>query len=158
PPAGEAAARGSSEHAEETNGASAKRNGAPDEKASASDEKASARAASDEKADADEKDSEPEEHEKAGEAEPKKAASNETENRIDLLPPGNPLRRKRGILTILGGGLPAFFLMAKNVQNGWAVPLGILCIFVAAWGVMDLLGTFDDPDERVAGATTLRAL
>ena len=67
----------------------------------------------------------------------------------DLLPRGNPLRR-RGLGILLGGGVPAFLLMAKNSQNGWGVPLGLIFIAIAAFGVMDLLGTFDDADEHVA--------
>jgi 4-amino-4-deoxy-L-arabinose transferase-like glycosyltransferase len=76
----------------------------------------------------------------------------------DLLERGNPLRYKRGLIAILGGGLPAFFLMAKNGQNGWGIPLGFLFICVAAFGVMDLLGTFDDPVESAEDSTTLSAL
>jgi 4-amino-4-deoxy-L-arabinose transferase-like glycosyltransferase len=70
----------------------------------------------------------------------------------DLLPRGNPLRR-RGLWILLGGGVPAFLLMAKNSQNGWGVPLGLIFIAIVAFGVMDLLGTFDDPDEQVASRT-----
>jgi 4-amino-4-deoxy-L-arabinose transferase-like glycosyltransferase len=73
----------------------------------------------------------------------------------DIVPRGNPLRIRRGVIGILAGGIPAFLLMAKNGQNAWGVPVGILCILGVAWGVMDLLGTFDDPDDRVAAKTTL---
>jgi 4-amino-4-deoxy-L-arabinose transferase-like glycosyltransferase len=66
----------------------------------------------------------------------------------DLLPQGNPLKR-RAIATILGGGVPAFLLMAKNGQNWWGVPAGLVFVAIAAVGVMDLLGTFDDADEHV---------
>ena len=45
--------------------------------------------------------------------------------------------------------------MAKNGQNAWGVPAGLIFIAIAAWGVMDLLGTFDDADEHVARRTTL---
>ena len=62
----------------------------------------------------------------------------------DILPRGNPLR-KRAIATIFAGGVPAFLLMAKNTQFSWGVPAGLICVAIAAWGVMDLLGTFDDP-------------
>jgi 4-amino-4-deoxy-L-arabinose transferase-like glycosyltransferase len=70
----------------------------------------------------------------------------------DLLPRGNPLRR-RGIAILLAGGVPAFLLMAKNSQSWWGVPVGLICVLVAAFGVMDLLGTFDDADEHVAART-----
>ena len=66
----------------------------------------------------------------------------------DLLPPGNPMKR-RAIATILGGGVPAFLLMAKNGQSWWGVPVGLVFVAIAAVGVMDLLGTFDDADEHV---------
>ena len=70
----------------------------------------------------------------------------------DLLPQGNPLKR-RAIATILGGGVPAFLLMAKNGQNGWGVPAGLVFVAIAAIGVMDLLGTFDDAEEHVTART-----
>ena len=88
-----------------------------------------------------------------------KESKEEKKSKADLfLPKGNPFRTKRGLIAILAGGLPAFLLMAKNGQNVWAYPLGLLFIAVAAFGVMDLLGTFDDPDEHVATKTTLDAL
>jgi 4-amino-4-deoxy-L-arabinose transferase-like glycosyltransferase len=75
----------------------------------------------------------------------------------DLLPRGNPLR-KRALATILAGGVPAFLLMAKNTQFSWGVPAGLLCVAVAVWGVMDLLGTFDDAEANVAARLDLRKL
>ncbi len=56
------------------------------------------------------------------------------------------------------GALGAFALMAENGHARWGVPVGIVCVLAAVWGVMDLLGTFDDPPERVATETTLGAL
>lgn len=76
----------------------------------------------------------------------------------DLLTRGNPLRKKRGLLALFGGAVPAFLLMARNGQSGWGIPVGFLFVCIAAFGVMDLLGTFDDADENVATTTTLRAL
>jgi len=76
----------------------------------------------------------------------------------DFIPRGNPFRKKRGLVTLLAGALPAFFLMAKNGQAAWGVPLGVAFVAVACWGVMDLLGTFDDPEDRVASRTTLNDL
>lgn len=80
------------------------------------------------------------------------------EKKIELFPPGNAFRTKRGLIAIAAGGIPAFLLMAKNGQNGWGVPLGLLFVAVAAFGVMDLLGTFDDADEHVANETSLATL
>ena len=68
------------------------------------------------------------------------------------------LRWARGGITAAIGTLLAFLLMAHDGQLRWGVPLGAACIAVAAWGIMDLLLTFDDPDDRVAHSLTLRAL
>jgi len=68
---------------------------------------------------------------------------------------GNPLHPVRGTLIALGGGLIAFVLMALEAQFRWGVPVGILGIFVATVGVLDFMGTFDDPEERVAKHVTL---
>ena len=81
------------------------------------------------------------------------------EERDNLLARGNPLRWKRGLIAILGGAIPAFLLMAKNGQNAWGIPVGFLFICIAAFGVMDLLGTFDDDaSENVQTSTPLNAL
>jgi 4-amino-4-deoxy-L-arabinose transferase-like glycosyltransferase len=74
----------------------------------------------------------------------------------DLVVPGNPLRW-RALYAIALGGVPAFLLMAKNGQNGWGIPLGFLFICICSFGLMDLLGTFDD-SEGVESETTLRDL
>lgn len=92
----------------------------------------------------------------AGEAE----ASSERDDDAkepDLLPPGNPLRF-RAIATVLLGAFVAFLLMAKNTQFWWGVPAGLPCVAVAVWGIMDLLGTFDDAEENVAGRLDLGKL
>jgi 4-amino-4-deoxy-L-arabinose transferase-like glycosyltransferase len=75
-----------------------------------------------------------------------------------LLPEGNPLRYIRGTLAILVGVLTAFCLMALGPQYRVGVPLGALGIFVATFGVLDLAGSFDDPEDRVVGRATLGAL
>lgn len=80
------------------------------------------------------------------------------EEKEDLLAVGNPPRWKRGLIALLGGGIPAFLLMAKNGQSWWAIPLGFLFICVAAFGVMDLHGTFDDDEEHVADRVKLEEL
>lgn len=75
-----------------------------------------------------------------------------------LLAKGNPLRWKRGLGAILVGAVPLFLLMAKNGQNAWGIPVGFLFVLVIAFGVMDLLGSFDDqpvaPDADPTDATT----
>jgi len=70
-----------------------------------------------------------------------------------LLARGNPLRWRRGLVTLLAGGLPAFLLMAKNGQNGWGIAVGALFVAIAAFGVMDLVGSFDDDAEPATTAT-----
>jgi 4-amino-4-deoxy-L-arabinose transferase-like glycosyltransferase len=86
------------------------------------------------------------------------AASEDEEPKDAVVARGNPLQRKRGIIAILAGGVPAFLLMAKNGQNSWGIPLGFVCICVCAFGVMDLLGTFDDADDTVATSTNVNEL
>jgi 4-amino-4-deoxy-L-arabinose transferase-like glycosyltransferase len=75
-----------------------------------------------------------------------------------LLPKGNPLRVARGSITAAIGGFLAFLLMAQGGQLSFGVPLGALFVAVATWGVMDILGTFDDPADRVGASMTLGAL
>jgi 4-amino-4-deoxy-L-arabinose transferase-like glycosyltransferase len=75
-----------------------------------------------------------------------------------LLPPGNPPRYLRGLALLLGGGVAALVLMAVRTQARFGVPLGALFVLVATAGALDLLGSFDDPDDRVAHRTTLAAL
>ncbi len=75
-----------------------------------------------------------------------------------LVARGNPLRLMRGGLTTLIASLVATGLMGHPGQLRWGVPLGALFVAIASWGVMDLLGTFDDADDRVASSTTLNAV
>jgi 4-amino-4-deoxy-L-arabinose transferase-like glycosyltransferase len=75
-----------------------------------------------------------------------------------LVRKGNPLRWTRGGITAGIGMLFTLLLMAKSGQWRWGVPLGAIFVFVAAWGVMDLLGTFDDPDDRLERSTALSDL
>lgn len=74
-----------------------------------------------------------------------------------LLVKGNRLQTSRGIATILGGAIPGFLLMAKNSQSSFGIALGTVAMLVCTWGVLDLLGSFDDTDEP-ASSTTLSAL
>jgi 4-amino-4-deoxy-L-arabinose transferase-like glycosyltransferase len=75
-----------------------------------------------------------------------------------LLARGNPLRLARGGLTTLLGSVIAMGLMGHPGQLRWGVPLGALFVAIASWGVMDLLGTFDDADDKVVASVTLGAL
>jgi 4-amino-4-deoxy-L-arabinose transferase-like glycosyltransferase len=75
-----------------------------------------------------------------------------------LVARGNPLRLARGGLTTLLGSVIATALMGHPGQLRWGVPLGALFVAVASWGVMDLMGTFDDADDRVVASTTLGSL
>jgi len=75
-----------------------------------------------------------------------------------LFPRGNPIRWARGGITALVGALLAFLLMAHNGQLRFGVPLGIVFVAISAYGVLDLVGAFDDADDRVATRTTLTAL
>jgi 4-amino-4-deoxy-L-arabinose transferase-like glycosyltransferase len=74
-----------------------------------------------------------------------------------LLRRGNPLRWVRGGVTALLGALFAFLLMAHDGQLRVGVPLGALLCVVASWGLMDLVGSFDD-DGHVAACTEFRSL
>jgi 4-amino-4-deoxy-L-arabinose transferase-like glycosyltransferase len=78
--------------------------------------------------------------------------------RPPLIVKGNPLRLVRGGVPLFGGSFLTFLLMAHVGQLRWGVPLGALFVSIATWGAMDLVGTFDDPDDRVASSTTLAAL
>lgn len=61
-----------------------------------------------------------------------------------------PLHWLRGGVPMLLGGVLLFCICAADTQFRWGVPLGFLATLVSVWGLLDLLGTFDDPDERVA--------
>ncbi|WP_437734280.1 ArnT family glycosyltransferase [Sorangium sp. So ce1335] len=74
-----------------------------------------------------------------------------------LVPQGNPLRW-RGAAVFGAGSLVAFVVMALAPQFRWGVPLGALAVGVATLGLLDLLGTFDDPPERVAARVGIRDL
>jgi 4-amino-4-deoxy-L-arabinose transferase-like glycosyltransferase len=81
-----------------------------------------------------------------------------TEEEPQLLPLGNPLRPLRGGAAIVAGALLAFCLMAATPQYRYGVPAGALGVLLATFGVLDLAGTFDDPDDRIAGRATVRTL
>ncbi len=80
------------------------------------------------------------------------AKTEEKPPREPLIRRGNPLRLVRGGLTTALASFLALLLMAKEGQFRWGVPLGTVLVAIASWGVMDLLGTFDDPEARVASS------
>ena len=82
----------------------------------------------------------------------------DTKKEPPLLLPGNPLRWARGGVTAFVGIFVVLLLMGHDAQLRWGVPLGALFVGVAGWGIMDLLGTFDDADDRVAASLTLGEL
>ena len=78
-----------------------------------------------------------------------------------MSPRGNPFHWIRGGVTTGVGAFFAYLLMAHDGQLRFGVPLGIVFVAIAAYGVMDLVGSFDDADAgdgRVASRTTLSEL
>ncbi|MET0591856.1 MAG: glycosyltransferase family 39 protein, partial [Polyangiaceae bacterium] len=71
---------------------------------------------------------------------------------------GNPLHPVRGTLIALGGGFISFVLMALEAQFRWGVPVGLVGVVIAAAGVLDFMGTFDEPEERVVHRATMADL
>jgi 4-amino-4-deoxy-L-arabinose transferase-like glycosyltransferase len=72
-----------------------------------------------------------------------------------LIPHGNRLRLLRGGVPALLASICALILMGHEGQLRWGVPLGILLVATVCFGVMDLLGTFDDADDRVVASHRL---
>ncbi|MCU0690186.1 MAG: glycosyltransferase family 39 protein [Polyangiaceae bacterium] len=68
------------------------------------------------------------------------------------------VRWVRGGVPFVVGGLIEFCITALTPQFRWGVPVGILATFVCAWGLLDLLGSFDDPDDTVAHRVSMGAL
>jgi 4-amino-4-deoxy-L-arabinose transferase-like glycosyltransferase len=73
-----------------------------------------------------------------------------------LLPPGNPLRPLGAIVVLLGLLVP-FLLMTTDVHFAFSVPVGFAGIAVAAWGILDFIGAFDDAPERSVPLRNLAA-
>jgi 4-amino-4-deoxy-L-arabinose transferase-like glycosyltransferase len=104
----------------------------------------------------------------AGEpAEPasKEAAAPESGDKVAAAVPDQAISSPRAKVRWLRGGIPLalgliveFCLCAADKQFRWGVPVGILAVAIAAWGALDLAGSFDDPDERVAHRFKLREL
>lgn len=75
-----------------------------------------------------------------------------------LLPVGNPPRVARGAALVAVGSLIAFVVMAISRPLRWGVPIGGFGVLVATVGVLDILGSFDDPEGRVGRRVDARAL
>jgi 4-amino-4-deoxy-L-arabinose transferase-like glycosyltransferase len=70
----------------------------------------------------------------------------------------NALHPVRGTLVALLGAALPFLIMASDRHWSFSVPVGMVSCLVATWGLLDLLGTFDDPAEQVVKSTTLSQL
>ena len=82
--------------------------------------------------------------------EPDASLETDTSSTVDdprLLPPGNPVRPTRALVAVAGLIVP-FLLMTLDVHWTLSVPVGFLSLAVAAFGVLDFAGTFDDTPER----------
>ncbi len=75
-----------------------------------------------------------------------------------LVTEGNPLRYARGITAAALGSLLAFIVMAIDRPLRAGVALGTLGVLIATFGLLDLIGSFDDKDEKVAHRASLRDL
>src|SRR5687767_7630696 len=60
-----------------------------------------------------------------------------------LTPPGNPPRNKQWWLAA-AALVPWFLLLATDLHSALSVPVGFVCCALAAWAILDALGTFDD--------------
>jgi 4-amino-4-deoxy-L-arabinose transferase-like glycosyltransferase len=97
-------------------------------------------------------------HEPGGEPPDAGEGDDADDSEPPLLLRGNPLRLARGGGALAAGSLVAFLVMAIGKQYRFGVPIGALGVLAATFGLLDLLGSFDDPDERVASSTTLGTL
>jgi 4-amino-4-deoxy-L-arabinose transferase-like glycosyltransferase len=89
-------------------------------------------------------------------SEPPSQGAEHDEFRERLLPPGNP-PRLGGLLFAIPGLLVLLLLMAADRHFAFSVPLGSVAAALAAYGILDTLGTFDDPGA-VAGKRSLSEL
>ncbi len=94
--------------------------------------------------------------EKPAEVEPVESKAPDSEDTV--VPPGNRLHPVRGTLIAVAGAAIPFLLMTTDRHFGFSVPVGLLGCVVATFGIFDLLGTFDDPAERVAERISTNAV
>ncbi len=71
-----------------------------------------------------------------------------------LAPSGNALR-PRSLLYAVAGLVALVVLMASDAHFSLSVPLGLVAVLVAAFGVLDFAGCFDDSAEPSLGPTSL---
>ena len=74
----------------------------------------------------------------------------------ELLASGNPIR-PRGLVPIVGGLGTAIFAMAAPVPPMVMLVVALFGTAMATWGVLDLLGSFDDPPAATARLADLVA-
>ena len=92
-----------------------------------------------------------------GDASDDPASEQEVAN-ASSLPVGNPLQYVRGSTAIAVGAILSFVIMAIGGRRRFGMPVACAGILVATFGVLDLLGSFGDRDERVASSVRLRHL
>ncbi|HLM75010.1 MAG TPA: glycosyltransferase family 39 protein, partial [Polyangiaceae bacterium] len=91
-------------------------------------------------------------------SEPESPGQDSPPDEPPLVPEGNPLRLTRGIPAAVLGSLLAFIVMAADKPLRAGVPLGALGVLIATFGLLDLIGSFDDKPEKVAHRATLSDL
>ena len=74
-----------------------------------------------------------------------------------LVPPGNPLR-PRSLWYLLPALLGLIVLMASDAHWALSVPVGLILVCVAAAGVLDFTGCFDDAREPELGRVSASSL
>src|SRR5688572_28346609 len=82
------------------------------------------------------------------EAPPADAATAVTESKPPG--PGPKLHLVRGLLITVLGALTPFLIMTAVRRFGFSIPVGFAGCLIAALGILDLIGSFDDAPDRVA--------
>jgi 4-amino-4-deoxy-L-arabinose transferase-like glycosyltransferase len=90
-------------------------------------------------------------------ARPDEADEPQRDSEPPLTPPGNTPRPRQWWLAA-AALLPAFVLMTTDTHFAVSVPLGLLSCAVAAWAMLDALGSFDDALPLVALPVRVKSL